>query len=130
MVYYPQFFSKQNQASLLIRVGLAIVFVYAAISALITPNAWVGFIPDFSNQFLDPIIALDILSVMQLLLAVWLVTPYLPIFSAIVSALFLGGLMVTNIEEFLITFRDIALVFGCAAVVVLEWPQKRTKKKR
>lgn len=117
-------------ASLLIRVGLAFVFVYAAYSAFKTPAAWLSFIPEFSEKFIKPKISLDIISMLQIYLAIWLLTGKYVKYSAIVSAGFLGGLMVFNPEDFLITFRDIAIIFACGALFLLHINDKKPLKKK
>jgi hypothetical protein len=44
--------SNLKAASLLLRIGLAFVFIYAAIASLETPKEWLGFIPQFSTKFI------------------------------------------------------------------------------
>ena len=122
MKSYAQLPPKQNSrlASLLIRIGLAIVFLYAAVDAFIEPAAWITYVPAFSNQFIDAKLALDLLSVFQIFLAAWLVIgKYLKI-SAVVAAAMLGGIMILNIPTLLITFRDIGLVFAAIALLFLD----------
>lgn len=107
-------------ASFIIRLGLAIVFVYAGVSALLQPEAWVFFVPSFSNQFFDPKLALDLLSVFQLFLAAWLVSGRYVKYSAGIAISMLAGIMVFNPDTFLITFRDIGLVAAAAALYFLD----------
>lgn len=107
-------------ASLAIRIGLAIVFAYAGIDALLHPEVWIAFIPEFSNSIIDPKLALDIISVAQILLVVWLLSGKYIVYSAIVSIALLGGIMVTNPDTFLITFRDIGLIGAAIALIFLD----------
>ena len=122
MKSYEQLPPKQNPklASLLIRIGLAIVFIYAAVDAFIEPAAWISYVPMFSNHFIDPKLALDVLSVFQIFLAIWLVSGKFLKVSALIAAAMLGGIMIFNIPTLLITFRDIGLVFAAIGLLFLD----------
>ena len=113
-------------ASLLIRIGLAIVFAYAAIDAFREPGAWISFIPAVMTKFVDAKLALDVISVVQLVLAAVLVWGRYIKQAALVAIALLGGIMVTNIATFLVTFRDIGLVTAAAALLFLD--DSRSKK--
>ncbi len=107
-------------ASLIIRVGLALVFLYAGINAFIQPSAWISFIPEFSTRFIDPEISLDILSVFQIFLALWLLSGRYVKYSASLAISMLVGLMLFNLGTFLITFRDIGLIAAASALFYLD----------
>ena len=106
-------------ASLLIRIGLAGVFTYAAISAFRTPTAWISYIPAFTTKLVSAKLSLDIISVFQLLLAIALLTGKYLKYTALIAALLLGGIMVTNLNTLLITFRDFGLVLAALALLYL-----------
>jgi uncharacterized membrane protein YphA (DoxX/SURF4 family) len=107
-------------ASLLIRVGLAAVFLYAGVDAFKHPQAWISYIPAFSTHFLDAKTSLDIISVIQILLAGLLISGQLLKLSALVAISFFAGLLVFNLDTFLITFRDIGLIGAAAALLFLD----------
>lgn len=111
---------KPAVASALIRVGLAAVFIYAGLDAFKEPAAWISYIPEFSNKFIAAKTALDIISVIQLVLAVALVTGRYVKYCAVVAIAFLAGLLVFNLDTFLITFRDIGLITAAAALIFLD----------
>ena len=106
--------------SLLLRVGLALVFAYAAIDAFREPNAWIGFVPSFSDKFVSAKVALDALSIAQLVLVVALIMKVYVKWAALAAIGFLVGLMVFNPGTFLITFRDVGLAFMAAALYLTE----------
>ncbi len=107
-------------ASLIIRIGLAAVFAYAAIDAFREPAAWISYIPAFTTKLIDAKTALDIISVFQIALAVWLLSGKYIKYAAAISAALLAGIMVFNFSTILITFRDIGLVAAAAALIFLE----------
>lgn len=107
-------------ASMIIRVGLAAVFLYAAIDAFKEPNAWISFIPAFSTKFIAAKTALDLISVFQIGVAIWLVTGKYLTYTALTAIGLLAGIMVFNPETFLVTFRDIGLIAAAAALIFLD----------
>jgi uncharacterized membrane protein YphA (DoxX/SURF4 family) len=106
--------------SLLLRVGLAAVFAYAAIDAFREPAAWISFVPSFSTHFVSAKFALDMLSIAQLVLVAALLFNMFIRLAALAAIGFLVGLMVFNPSTFLITFRDVGLAFMAAALFYLE----------
>lgn len=111
--------------ALLLRLGLAIVLAYAAISSFVTPEDWVGYLPEFVTGAVDGEVLLKLFSAFQLGLVVWLLSGRGIELAGLVCAAAFSGIVVANISLLQITFRDIALVFASLALAVLSW-QKRT----
>ena len=111
---------SEKLPSLFLRIGLAIVFIYAAVSAFQNPGAWLGFVPPLVTHFISADLFLQVFSVIQLILAMVLLSGKYAKYAAILSALFLAGIVVTNFSAFIVTFRDIALVFMAVALYFLE----------
>jgi uncharacterized membrane protein YphA (DoxX/SURF4 family) len=106
--------------SWLLRIGLAAVFVYAAVGAFRQPEAWISFVPHFTTKFVDAKTSLDMISVLQLVVAGGLlIGKYLRIWALIATAL-LAGIIVFNLNAMLITFRDIGLLFMALALLFIE----------
>lgn len=103
-----------------LRVGLAVVFVYAAISSLVAPNDWVSFLPQIVRDNFSPTVVLNIFSVIELILAVWLLSGVYVRLAGLVCAVMLGGIVVSNFSLFAISFRDIGLIFAALALVFSE----------
>lgn len=106
--------------SLCLRAGLAVVFAYAAIASLKTPNDWIGYLPSFTTKLVDPSLALQLLSIFQLVLAAWLLIGWQTRIAAAVCVLMLGGIVVSNFSLLAITFRDLGLMFAALALMSLE----------
>lgn len=112
---------KIKLASLVLRIGLAAVFLYAAVDAFITPDAWIGYMPAFISHIMSLKLALDLVSISQLVLVGWLLSGKLITYAAVISMLLLGGILVTNPATILITFRDIGLIATALGLGVLEY---------
>ena len=115
-----------NPTSLLLRLGLATIFLYAAISSFLAPEEWVGYFPQFLRDIISPNILLPIFSVYELLLTVWLLSGLYVQYAALLSAATLAGIVVANFQLFAITFRDIAMIF---AAIALYFEERRRPNK-
>lgn len=103
-------------ASFLLRVGLASVFLYAAVAALLDPVAWIGFLPAWM-----PIksTVLFLFSSYEILLALWLLSNKKVMYAAGLSALTLLAIITQNILALDLVFRDVAILFAALALGIL-----------
>lgn len=113
--------TKRSMPSLLLRLGLAFVFGYAAISSLISPNDWIGYLPKAATDIIPGDTLLKIMSVYELALTAWLLVGRWTRYAALLSALTLGGITAANISLIPISFRDIGLTFAALALACMEW---------
>lgn len=115
----PMFHSPRLGA-LLLRAGLAIVFMYAAIASFANPQDWVGYLPSVLTDHISGTLLLKFFSAYELALAAWLLSGVFIRYGALLAAVTLGGIVVANFSLFLITFRDIALIFAALALAVMD----------
>lgn len=109
-----------NLSPLLLRLGLATVFLYASLSAFVSPHDWVGYLPHFLTALVPATFLLTIFSSIELLLAVWLLSGVYVRWAALVAALLLFGIVVSNVTLLPISFRDIGLLFAALALFVMK----------
>lgn len=109
---------SSSKTALLLRLGLATVFTYAAVSSFVAPNEWVGYFPQFLQDMVSVDILLPVFSVYEIALAIWLLSGLYARYAALLSAATLAGIVVSNFSLFAITFRDIALIFASLALFV------------
>ena len=114
--------SRRQWAEIFLRVGLAFVFLYAAIGSLLFPVNWIGYLPGFIQY--DGILIL--FSVYEILLGIWLLIGYKVYIPGIISSITLIGIIVSNIGVFDIVFRNIAALGGAIALVFLAYPKDKT----
>lgn len=112
-------------ASLLLRIGLAFVFLYAAIASFLDPNSWIGYFPLFLRQLMRPQILLSGFSVYEILLAIWLLSGKYAFYSASLTGLTLSGIIIPNLGAWDIIFRDVGLLFAALALAVLNYKKMR-----
>ncbi|MEX2017313.1 MAG: hypothetical protein WD876_02470 [Candidatus Pacearchaeota archaeon] len=113
-------FSIKDPA-LYLRLGLAFVFIYAAISAFLNPGAWIGYVPSFIWNPITRAYFLFAHDIVNLGLGLWLLTGKKQFYAAIVSCLALAGIIIFNLSSFLITFRDVGLLFAAIALAAMNY---------
>ncbi len=101
---------------LLLRIGLATVFMYAAVSAFLDPNEWIGYLPSFMTNMVDARSILPFFSVSELALAAWLLSGVCVRYAALLCAAMLAGIVVFNFALLAISFRDIGLILAALAL--------------
>lgn len=105
---------------LLLRSGLAIVFLYAAISSLKTPLDWVGYMPHFLTNSFTATTLVKILALYEIGLALWLISGRYLRYAALLCNLTLSGIVVLNPHDLIVTFRDIGLAFAALSLVFID----------
>jgi uncharacterized membrane protein YphA (DoxX/SURF4 family) len=108
-----------NIARCLIQIGLAVVFFYAAISQLRSPNDWTAYLPNLLNSSISLITLVKVVAVFELALGTWLLSGKYLKLAGLVCALTLGGILVFNLSQLIITFRDIGLLFMSLALIFI-----------
>ncbi|MEK7086928.1 MAG: DoxX family membrane protein [Patescibacteria group bacterium] len=104
--------------TLLIRIGLAAVFIYAGIHTLFNYQSWIGFAPGWIQSVLDPKIFLYFHAVFELILGAGMLAGiFLPIFSLAAFFDILAILIFYGVDE--ITFRDFGLAMTALALFLM-----------
>lgn len=114
----------------LLRVGLALVFLYAAVAAALDPFSWIGFLPQWLRRIFPAGFLLAGFSVYQSLLGFWLISRFKIFYAAIFASATIFAIVVFNLGALDIVFRDIAILFMALALVFLSWQKKRRIGKR
>lgn len=109
-------FSNKHLTPWLLRIGLATMFFYAAVSSTLDPREWVGYLPSFMTSIVDANILLKIFSIYELALGVLLLSGLLVRYVSLLAAATLLGIAAFNISLFAISFRDIGLAFAALAL--------------
>ena len=105
--------------SLILRLSLAFVFLYVAVSSYFEPYNWIGYFPVFLKETIPNAILLNSFSVFEVALAVWLLWGKRADIAALVSAAVLLGIVLFNLPLIDVLFRDIGLAGGAIALFAL-----------
>jgi uncharacterized membrane protein YphA (DoxX/SURF4 family) len=112
-------YKKLKLARLLLRIGLIAVFLYATVSSFLSPGDWIGYLPHVATTFVPAAVLLKVFSIYELGLAVWLASGWHLRYAGGLSALTMLGIIVSGPTLLAITFRDVAIGTGAAALAVL-----------
>lgn len=119
---------KNNSPTLVsffLRVGLAVVFLYAAISSLLNPLSWIGFFPSWLRAIIPNTILLFLFSSYEIILSLWLFSSWKIFYAAVLAILTLLGIITTNLGALDIIFRDVAILFMAVSLAVIHWEKKK-----
>ena len=110
--------SQERLSFLVLRLGLAFCFIYAAIAAQINPENWVGYFPTFVQNILPVNILLVAWGSVEIILALWLLWGKHIFFPSLLLGLSLLGVVFLNWGELDILFRDISLALVCLSLSI------------
>ncbi|HRH55271.1 MAG TPA: hypothetical protein PK609_00165 [Candidatus Paceibacterota bacterium] len=109
---------------LLLRVALALSFIYPALSALVDPYAWIGYFPGFLITAVGghELLLLHAWGVFEVLLAVWVLFGKRVFIPSSIMALALVLVVVANPGQFPILFRDLSIALASGALAWMHRP--------
>ncbi len=114
-------FFQNRTATVLLRWGIAFVFFYAAVSALVHSQDWLGYFPEFLRRLFgtNQYALISLFSVYEIVLAGWLFLGKNLKLTAGLAFLSLAGITIANIQLLDVVFRDVGLALAALALYVL-----------
>lgn len=97
------------RSNLLLRLAIALAFLYAAISSLLVPAAWIGYFPHFMLGILPDTVLLSIWSLVEVVIALWILSGKNIFLPSIAACVLLLAIVLFNLPLLDILFRDVAL---------------------
>ena len=122
MVYRED--KKELLVSFLLRVGLCIVFLYAGTAALVNPENWIGFVPQWISIFISRDIFLIMHGMTDLLIGIWLISNFKPFWAGLIASLSLISIISVNFTQLEIIFRDVAILFAAFALMATTYKRR------
>ena len=114
----------ERLVSFLLRIGLAVAFLYAAVSSFLEPFSWVGFIPSLIRELIPGQIFLIAFSLFEIFLAIWLLTGRYVVTAAWASIVTLTLIILGNLVLLDVVFRDLAILAAAGALLAFHWKNK------
>jgi uncharacterized membrane protein YphA (DoxX/SURF4 family) len=108
--------TRASAAAWFLRVGLAFVFTYAAVTSLVDPAAAATYFPPQLPSDLVVDVLLPAFAAYEVALALVLLSGRHTYGAAVVAALTLAGIVVVNADAFGVLFRNVAI--ACAALAL------------
>jgi len=102
----------------ILRIGLGITFALTGILILKDEDKWTHMLPEWFSRYLPSARSFMIATALgDLVLGAWLLIGYMTGIAALVAGLHLAGVLVVSGKgEFHEVYRDIGLLFACAAL--------------
>lgn len=114
-----------GRAHLVLRVGLAFALLYPPFAAVSDPVSWISYFPAFVRMLpIDSILLLHAFGVVEVAIALWLLSGWRIRVPATLAALMLLGIVASNLPDFEVLFRDLSI--AAMAVALALWPSART----
>ncbi len=104
--------------------GLAFAFLYPAISSLIMPSDWVGYVPLFVRDIVDVNLFLFIFSVTEIFVALGILFFKNPFYPLLLGSVILVSIISFNIGSFVLIFRDVSILAMALALMSAHWRRK------
>lgn len=108
----------KNVPSILLRSGLAFVFLYAAVFVSGT-SLGDKYVPSFVTQIMPIRTFLIIFGIFEVILSLWILSGKLKMYSGILVAVLLTVITLFNVSLFSILFRNIAIIAAALAFAFL-----------
>lgn len=119
---------REKISSLILRLGLAFAFIYAGVAGFIDPNSWIGWFPPFARGFVPDTTLLAIWGVFEIVLALWILSGKNIFWPSLVASLSLAGLILTNLSQMDVIFRDVTILAVAVALAIANFPEKTTRE--
>ena len=110
-------------ADIVLRAGLAFAFLYPSINAVGDPNSWIGYFPQFTRGFVEDQLLLHLFGIVEVGIAFWLLSGWRVWIPASAAAVLLVGIVVFNIPEFQVLFRDLTIAALAVALALMHYPR-------
>lgn len=111
----------ESVAHLVLRIGVAIAFLYPPIDAIFHPNDWIGYFPQFITALpLDSMVILHTFGILEVVIALWILSGKNIRIPAVLATLMLLAIVTFNAAQFAILFRDLSI--AAMALALACWP--------
>ena len=105
-------------SDVILRAGLAFAFLYPPINAVFDPISWIGYLPHFVRGFVPDIVVLHSFGLLEVAIALWILSGKRILLPCIMAATILAVIVVLNLQDFQIIFRDVAIAAIAVALAV------------
>lgn len=111
------------------RVGAAFAFLYPPYNALGDPDSWVGYFPAFVYQAaiavgVSDVVLLHGFGVIEVALALWILSGWKIFLPACAATLMLIGIVVFNLPQMQVLFRDISIAAMTLSLALMNIPKR------
>lgn len=114
--------NRNDIADLILRIGVAFAFIYAAIAGFVDPDSWIGWFPQTLRNIIPDLLLLKLWGAYEIILALWILSGKKIFIPSALATLSLAGLIVTNFGAMDIIFRDVTILCATLALAIKTAP--------
>lgn len=108
-----------NTAQLVLRVGVALAFLYPPLHALGNPDSWIGYFPPFLlNLGISDMVLLHSFGVIEVALALWVLSGWRIVAPSLIASVMLIAIVAFNLSQFEVLFRDLSIAAMALALAI------------
>lgn len=117
--------SQARTGYLLLRVGAAFAFLYPPLAAIFgDPYSWIGYFPSFTRGFVDELVMLHAFGAIEIIIGLWILSGKKIFIPSLAATAMLLGIVVFNLYDFQILFRDLSIAALTLALAVMNIPRR------
>ena len=120
--------NAEKIVSIVLRVGVAFAFLYPALNALVDPDAWIGYFPLFVKGYVSDLALLHAFGIVEVVIALWILSGWRIFWPSVAATAMLLGIVVFNLPNFQVLFRDVALAAMPLSLAVISYGDERRKQ--
>jgi hypothetical protein len=110
-------------ADLLLRLGVAFAFLFPPVNAFIDPYSWVGYFPAVIRDIGPEMLLLHLFGVVEVAIGLWILSGKRIFYPSVAAVVILALIVLTNLGDFQVLFRDVSVAFAALALAVLNRPR-------
>lgn len=105
----------------LLRIAVAVSFLYPPLSALIDPYSWIGYFPQFLMELAGDhqMLMLHVFGGVEVLLALWILFGKRIFIPSVIAAVMLFAIVLLNWNQMEVLFRDISIALAAIALALM-----------
>ncbi|HEY4502439.1 MAG TPA: hypothetical protein VJH21_01245 [Candidatus Paceibacterota bacterium] len=121
--------NNKNQTTLfLLRIGVALAFIYPAVAAFFDPFSWIGFFPSFLRDLFSghETLLLHTFGITEVVIGLWILIGKKIFIPSLFASVYLALIVLLNLSLLDIVFRDISIFAMALALTLSEYKTNQT----
>lgn len=114
----------------LLRLALALAFLYPPVSAYFAPYDWIGYFPHFMRGIVSDQLLLSAWGIAEAVIGLWILSGKRIFIPSAIATVLLVLIVAFNLPQFEIVFRDLAIALAAAALAWWSWNDRAALRSR
>ncbi len=113
-------------ADFLLRLAVALAFLYPAVNAVLDPYAWVVYLPVFMRDIVQDATLLHIFGVVQTAIGLWILSGRHIFIPTVAATGLLAAIVLFNLGDFQVLFRDVSIGLVSLSLAIAHRPRPKS----